>query len=239
MTTSTDDLFSSIVTGGVGQAAFDAFVAQVGTEQAVAKRTTVAQRKEQLRQAVEAFDLDRLIELQDKASSIVDLITNNELHLDGENHVLENQLVTALMKEILVEREIKELIDMRNDVIRAAIFAHLTALAEARGEEFPEHTNGSVEVPTEGKKFTREGTGQKTPILNENKLRALLGEERWEAVCDVTEVPEQVIPAHTEYSVSGEKIIAAAADDPAILELVKQSLEAGGWKTPKFHIRNL
>ena len=215
-------------TAGDRASAFDLFLANAQAN--AGRRETSADRKATIRKAIKTLDLEALVELKDKASRIVNNVTENKISVP-----LDEELVTALMIEFLEAREIAELIATRRDEIKAAVFAHLDdAFAD---EPNPSQQNGSVPAPGTGYSFVREGCGQKPPTVREDKLRKALGEERWAAVCDVVEVPEVVIPAHVECTLNTDKVIAAAQHDPEILELVRQSFVAGEWKTPRFTVK--
>ncbi len=142
-------------------------------------------------------------------------------------------------EELLAQRNLKELLEVRKEMIREAVFNSLNLQLGAEGVEDPENTNGSIPVPELGKRLSREACGPKDPKLNEEKLEIDLGEERWLQVCEVEEIPEQVIPAHTQYTLSVERLMKLAESDLSILEIVRDCLEVGGYKTPRFFVRNL
>jgi hypothetical protein len=201
------------------------------------QRTTVAQRKEQLSQALESYDLDRLLELQQVMTEFVDEITDplKEIVLDEPRQLTKDEAQT-LMKRWLSRRDIDELLDVVKDRIRAYVIMHVIETNVAKGVEDPEHANGRLEVPELGHAFCIEGNGQKDPALDEAKLQELLG-DRWTEVCEVEYVPAQ--EAHEEYYFSPERYIAAAKKDPALLEVLKEALTVGGWKTPRLVVRPL
>ena len=207
-------------------AVFDALLASIPQE---THRSTVATRKAEQRRAIEEFDLDRLIALQDKMSKIIDTLTANELGSDEV--VLSGEKAAALMGEFLDEREIAEVLDVRKEMIREAVFAHLDAT------EGP-NQNGAIPVPEAGKKFCREGSGTGTPNVDEQRLQALLG-DRWIDACVETIVPEVHIPAHIEYKLSVERVLDLAQRDPAVLEALRTCLVPGKPKTPRLVVRDL
>lgn len=192
-------------------------------------RSTVATRKAAQRQAIESFDLDRLLELQDKMSNLIDVITANELN-DGKK-VLDDERATALMAELLDEREVVEALDARRDMIKDKVFGHLD-------ETVGPNQNGSIEVPDLGKRFSRESCGYGTPQVDEQRLQGLLG-QRWIEACDEEVVPEQIIPEHIEYRLSIEKVLQMAQSEPEILDQLRSCLIPGKLKTPRFWIRDL
>jgi hypothetical protein len=208
-------------------------------EEAVVKaeRSTVASRVLEKRHAIEELDADRLLELQQKLSAIVDTITKNELSLTSDGLLTEAEK-HSLMLEFLEERDIKELIEARKDMLRELVFSHLTAEFEAQGVENPEHQNGEILVPELGHRFVRERCGRNDAVLNEEKLEALLGDQ-WESVCDIETIPAQYIPAHTKYVLREEKVLELAQKDESVLGKLLDCLEVGGWKNPTFTVRPL
>ena len=101
-------------------------------------------------------------------------------------------------------------------------------------EEFPEHTNGVLDVPELGKRFSREGAGRKDSSLDEDKLRELVGEEVWAQI-----TREEVIPATTIRKIDEAALIAATADNPSLLEDVRAAVKVGDWKSPRLMIRDI
>jgi hypothetical protein len=223
----TTDLTALINTAAAGNevAVFEALLAQVPTQ--VVPKSTVAARKASNRQAIESFDLDRLLELQAKMTAIIDTLTANEL---GSNEVvLSEDKATALMAELLDENDVAELLTVRKEMIREAVFAHLD---EVEGP----NTNGSIPVPALGKRFSREGAGTGAPQVDEQRLAALLG-DRWEDACDEVFVPAQ--EARIERKLSVEKVLDMAQDNPEILEALRTCLAPGKPRSAKFWVRDL
>lgn len=216
--------------GGNEIAVLEALLAQAPPTEAPSTKSTVATRKEAQRRAIENFDVDRLLELQAKMTRIVDVITSNDIV--SWDVVLDGTRALALMAEILDERDVAEALDARRSMIKEAVFDHLDALG-LDGE------NGTIEVPELGKKFCREGAGVGAPMVDEQRLQALLGGERWIAACDEEIVPEQHIPAHIEYRFSLEKLLDLARTDHEILEALRTCLVPGKAKTPRFAVRDL
>jgi hypothetical protein len=101
-------------------------------------------------------------------------------------------------------------------------------------EEFPEHTNGYIDVPELGKRFCREMAGRQDSSLDEDKLRDLVGEDVWAQI-----TREEVIPATVVRKLDEQSLIAAAAANPALLELVRESVRLGSWKSPRLMIRDI
>lgn len=213
-------------------------LAGLSEEQAVqVTRTTVAQRKDRLRQALEKLDIDRLLELQETMKSFVDEVTGNEVVMDEPRQLTKAESVT-LMRRLLAQRDVAEFLEVTKDLTWELVRTSIMEAAAADGHPDPEHANGRLEVPEEGYAFCLEANGQKDPDLDEAKLEALLG-DRWADVCDVEHVEEQVIPAHDVYEFSPEKLMAAAATDPVIMEAVREALIVGGWKPGRRMIRTI
>lgn len=227
MTTAEFDLSALARTGGE-VAVFEALLASIPAESTPKSKSTVATRKEASRRALEEWNLDRLLELQAKMSRIIDVMTANDLNTDDEP-VMSPAKTVAVMAEYLDERDVAELLDVRKDMIRDAVYTHIDAV------EGPD-ANGAIEVPELGKKFTREGCGTATPTVDEQRLQALLG-EKWLDACDETIVPAQ--EARIEYKLSVEKVLDLAHKDPAVLEALRSCLVPGKPKTPRFWVRDL
>ncbi len=218
--------------------AYEELVKQAEREVSKAEKSTVAQRKTLSRLAIEKHDSERLADLEEKAAALIATINSNLIDLK-KPRLLTKRKAKALTEELLAQRDLKELLEVRKEMIREAVFNSLNLQLGAEGVEDPENTNGSIPVPELGKRLSREACGPKDPKLNEEKLEIDLGEERWLQVCEVEEIPEQVIPAHTQYTLSVERLMKLAESDLSILEIVRDCLEVGGYKTPRFFVRNL
>lgn len=203
-----------------------------------AKRITSEQRKDRHREMLEQFDLDKLLAMQEKMSKAIDLMTANSFVDDAGEVALTPARAEALMIEMLDQIDIKELVEVRREAIRTAVFAHLTEEAERRGEADPEFVPGTIPVPSLGKKFVREGGNRAAPTLDETMFRQALGED-WEQAYNVEVVPEQIIPAHVQHTLDPEKVMALADANPAVLEALRKSLIPGDRRTPSFTVRNL
>lgn len=198
---------------------------------------TAAQRKDSHRAMLESFDLDRLLEMQDKMASAVDRMTANVIDPDSPAPLTPAK-AEELMAELLDQIDIKELLEVRRELIRSAVFAHLTAEAREDGKDEPEYEPGSVAVPALDRKFTREGGKRRAPQLDETLLKEGLG-DRWEAAYNIEVVPEQVIPEHVEYTLDLQKVMKLAESDPSVLETLRKALVPGERTTPRFFVRSL
>lgn len=200
-------------------------------------RSTVAQRKDRLRIALEKLDLDRLLALQQSMAEYIDEVTGNEVVMT-EPRTLTKAESATLMRRILVQRDVSEFLEVTKDLTWELVRASIMESAAQEGHPDPEHANGRIEVPEEGHAFCIEGNGQRDPELNEERLEEILG-DRWAEVCDVERVEEQVIPAHDVYELSPDKLMAAAVSDPVIMAAVREALEPGGWKPGRRMVRPL
>lgn len=212
--------------------------APVGKTAAEVERTTVASRKLQMRQALESYDVERLLEIQKTMTAFVDLVTESSL-IDGDAEtVLSGERAKDLMERYLEQREIDEFMGTVKELIRETVFSHLDAVLAAEGKPDPANTNGSLEVPELGRKFCREGAGYKDPSLDEARLEQLLG-DRWDDVCEEIDVPEQIIPAHTEKVLSVEKALKLSRTDPKVMEVLRDCVIPGTPKSPRLFVRLL
>lgn len=192
---------------------------------------TSKKRKEGARKAIESLDLEKLLNMQRKMVAVIDVLTANDLEkVDGE---IDPDLAYRLMSEFLDERDVAELLEVRKGMIREAVFSHITSVLTREGDEDPEHSNGSLEVPELGRKFTREGGARGKPSIDEDTLKEKLG-DRWK---DVTTV--EVIPEHTEQQLDSDLLVALANRDPEVMEIVRESLVPGNYRTPRFHVRDI
>lgn len=228
------DLPALIQTAASGDelAVFEALLAQLPVEPTKQSRSTVATRKAGQRRAIEDFDLDRLLALQEKMGTIIDTLTKNVTKAElSDTPVLSDERATALMAEFLDEREVAEVLDVRRDMIKDEVFSHLDEV-EGPG------CNGAIEVRHLGKKFCREGAGHGTPSVDEQRLQGLLG-ERWLEACEEEVIPAQIIPERIEYRLSIEKVLDLAQRDPEVLEALRTCLVPGKAKTPRMVVRDL
>jgi hypothetical protein len=147
---------------------------------------------------------------------------------------LNEEQAVVLLDQMLDAKLVKELIDATYDAAKAAVFASMTLAAAEEGEEFPENINMVLDVPELGKRFCREGAGRKSATLDTEKLAELVGAEGWEAI-----TTEQVIPATVVRVIDEAKLAAVVAENPALLEQVREAVVPGDWKTPRLSIRDI
>lgn len=222
--------------GGSYVRAYESLVRQAESEVSRPSRSTVADRQKGWRDALAKMDRHRLADLRKRMAGYVSLIKGHELAFDEGPRPLEKQEQVQLMEEFLAFREIDEFLKVRREWIRSAVFSHITeTLAAVTGDDGspvypnPDMENGRIEVPEVGKAFVREGCGPRDPDLNEDLLRAQLGEETWASVCEV----------HVEQRFSPEKLMKLAERDPSVLEKVKDCFVDAGWKSPRFVVKDI
>jgi hypothetical protein len=212
--------------------AFKAIVAEASkTIPTNTDRSTVATRKEAFREAIQGLDVDKLLEMEAQLSEMVNVITLNELPTEARE--LTPLEAAATMSEIMQIKTGIEFLEARKEWIREAVFSSINEKLAAQGVEDPEKHNGEIEIPSLGKKFTREGCGPRPPVLDERKLAELLGDDV-DTVFDTVEVP-----AHTKQVFSEEKFLVALGQNPALMEILEESLKDGGWKSGSFHQRDM
>lgn len=224
--------------GGSYIEAYRILVARKESQAIKAERSTVAQRKEQHRNAIQQHDEERLNELDRKFVTALDHIHENEIVIQP-GRMLSHEEAIGLMQEWLDQRDMAEFLAARLLMIKEAVDNHITAANAADGAEDPVNKNGSIPVPETGYRFAKERTGRKESEVNQQRLQELLTEKEWEEVCDVVEVPRQIIPKHKEYTFSPEKMMKLAQKDPKALTKLLECLEVGGWRTPVITVRPL
>jgi len=200
-------------------------------------RSTIASRKEALAEALSAdLDGEKLIELQETLSNYVDLLARAEVEFDGSGAELTPVQLAHLMRRDQDTRKIKELVEVVADGVKRIVFEAITAKVarENPDEPFPEYVNDDIEVPELGKRFCRERAGRKVPLIDQEKLRSALGEEKWAQVTETVHVP-----AHTETNLSEQKLMALATLDPSVLQTIESSLIPAGWNVGAYTVRDL
>lgn len=146
----------------------------------------------------------------------------------AENGLTTEQAVLA-MEHVLNIKAAKELIDATYEATRAMVYRTMDlAFAD---EDFPEHTNGVIDVPETGKRFAREGAGRKEATLDEEALIASIGEDAWNEITTEKVVTTRVLDE--------EKLAALAVDRPELLEAIRAAVVPGEWKTPRLMVRNI
>lgn len=207
----------------------NALATKAGKTVTKSSSSTVSARKAALRESLESFDVDRLLELQTEMSRFVDLVT---LEL-GEDALLPDVAKLTLMQQFLAKRDIKEFIEVVEEKIKAFVFAHIEAEYQAAGEEDPANLNGRIEVPALGKVFCKEAAGYTDPALNEDVLRQTLPPE---VVAKVFTTREVVVTEHT-FSLSA--LMAVVEENPDLMVLVGDALDPSVPKPGRLNVRDL
>ena len=208
-------------------------------EKAEKKRSTVADRQAAHLETISEKDLEKLKEMKVTMRTFVDLITRSSF-LDwepGTGQLLNEKEKFDAMKAWLAMKDITEFAEVWRLQARNRVFDHITSEFEVGGEEDPGNKNGNIPVYKLGKKFCKEGTGRKDPVLDEGKLKELLDE------LDPTIWPriqnKEIIPAKEIKSLSVEKLMGEVGERPEILQKIGESLVVGEFKTPKMQVRPL
>ena len=146
----------------------------------------------------------------------------------SDNGLTTDQAVLA-MEHVLHIKAAKDLIDAIYEATRAMVYRTMDlAFAD---EEFPEHTNGVIDVPETGKRFAREGAGRKAATIDNKALADAIGAELWDEISTEQVTVKRVIDE--------EKLAAVVADHPELLEAIRGAVVPGEWKTPRLMVRNI
>lgn len=226
-----NDLVKSFLSSLEGSYAsqFKDAVAEVNeTATEVAKKSTIATRKQAWVDAIQTLDLDTLEKLDSDMSTYVDQVVTIDTDTPRS---LEHEEIVSLMQEYIRFEAISEFLATRREKFKELAFLHLDQVA-GPGEA------GAIAVPSLGRQFKREGGGRGEPTLNLEKLIKELGEDAGKVVQTVT-IPEEVIPAHEETVFNEEALMKLVQEDPSKMAAVKAALEPGKEKVSKFIVRNL
>lgn len=224
------DIIEALEAGDQLQSLMDEALSVVPT-----KGLSGIQRKQAHQVAIESVDDGHLLNLMDKMTKAIDQILANKIDL-AHLSTLSPEELHSLMVEFLDQRDIKELIEVRYNMIRAAVFGHITAINKAKGTKDPEFAPDNVPVEDLGKKFVRQG-GKAKAILDYDKLRELLGPERWEQVCKAEIKP--AVPEHVEYKIDNDAMLKLVMQDPSVLEQFRECVIPGPRTPLSFHVRDI
>lgn len=144
---------------------------------------------------------------------------------------LDSEQVEQAMEAHLSSKLVTESLGAIQDLVRSLVFRSMDLAAAEQGEEFPEHTNMVMDVPSLGKRFAREGAGRKPAEVDLAALRESLGDEVFFAV-----TAEKVVVTRV---VDTEALSAAVVSDPSLLEKVRSAVVPGDWKSPRLMIRDI
>jgi hypothetical protein len=185
--------------------------------------------------AIKETDIDVLLELQEQMTNIIDIIVGNTIDLDNLGELSEEQLEVH-MEEYLNQKPVKQLLELRERMIRAALFAHFTEKNRQNKVAFPDHAPGEVDVPRFGKRFTREG-GKLKSRFDRDKMAQVLTPAQFASVYKTVHVEEQVIEAHDEEIFDRDALKALIGSNFAILEVLKAAVVPEGFTPSSFHVR--
>lgn len=144
---------------------------------------------------------------------------------------LDSDEAVVAMRQVLDIKLAKEMADASYEAVKALVFNSMNLAFAEQGEEFPEHTNGQIDVPELGKRFCREGAGRKDASIDMDKLAAIVGEDVFNQITAEKVTVERVVD---------EDALAAAINaNPALMEQVRAAVKPGDWKTPRFWVRDI
>lgn len=201
-------------------------------------RTSVEQRKKSWLEALAKMDEDKLLDMQEKMSDYVDLLSKHEISFEELPTELNDVQRVQLMRSALMSKDIKEFIETYYEWVRKVVFEVVAEEKSREGVDDPEHAKGEIKVPELGKRFCKQGGGRKDPILDQEKLKELLGEQ-WEDACEAEILPPITLPERVEHHFSVEKLMKLAETNPSILEKIRECLRPGEFKSNSFTILNL
>lgn len=194
-----------------------------------AKTKTIKARKAALAKAIKTLDFDTLEQVEKVLTEYVANIAT----ITPEARALTPSEVLTLAEEYERFLTGSEFLAVRRETIKEIFFGHFDTVNGP-------NTNGEYEVPETGKVFKREGAGRTDPQVDVDSLRDALLVHPSLKVSDVfetVEVPEQIIPAHTEEVFTEEALIKAAARHPELLDVIATVLVPGKQKVEKFVVR--
>ncbi|AEQ21057.1 conserved hypothetical protein [Rhodococcus phage E3] len=192
-------------------------------------KSTIASRKKALAKAVKSLDVDTLERVE---KTFVDYVPNLAT-IDPELvEELNEEQQLAIGEEYVRYQQAKEFLEVRHAALKELVFGHVDATVGA-------HENGEIKLPQIGKVLRREGAGRTDPIVDTAVLRRSLPTDVVGEIFETVEIPEQLIPAHTEEVFSEENLIAVAARRPEIFAVIREALIPGKQKTEKFVVRDL
>jgi hypothetical protein len=208
-------------------------------EEAFQKLPTQTETKADYLAAINQSDLDKLLELQETSASVIDQAVANVIDLDNLAEMTPER-AEALMAEVLDLKKVKAFIELRNSLVRAAVFAEITRRNAEKKVVHPDKAPGEVAVPTMGMKFTREG-GKLKAQLSKEEMAKHLTKEQFARVYPTVHVPArvEVIEAYDEQNLDEEALSALVLADPAVMEAIRASVIPNGFTPSSFHQRKL
>lgn len=213
---------------------------RVSSEVTSAAKETKAVRRARWLKDLEEVPMEQITKLNDLMTSYVEEFMLDRLDFKNGARELEQKEVDSLAKEYVAWQTINDALQARHQQFRQMVFQSLNVQFEREIKEAglvsdrpPEQMAGELFSEAYGVRFKREGGGRKDPTINWSRLQAELPEVYVE-VCDKLDVPEQVVPAHTELIPNGEKLMTAVHSGKIPLETLREVLVPGAWMTPRF-----
>lgn len=204
------------------------------TESAPAPKTgsNIESRKSDWKEAVESFDIDRLLAIQDEMDSFIDKMKVISKRDSSEIDLTPDE-TKDLMVEYLSSKNISEFLDARKAMVRELVFQVVEERLRKEGSEDPENTSGEITVPQLGKRFCKEGAGYADPTLDMGKLKGLLGDK----ISQVTVT--KIIPEQRVEEIDEELLIELAQSDNSVREAIQNSVVPGKRKNPRLNVRDI
>lgn len=198
-----------------------------------APKLTTAQRQTLQYNAIKQKDIEHLFALQAKVAELVSHIVANGALQPAD---LTEEKLVSLVDEFGALKELKDVYDVRYQMIRTLIFAAITDRLAENNVDDPVHAPGEIPVPARGKRFVRQG-GKRKVTLDTTALRDKLGPERWERVCKAVIVP--AVPEHVEESFDQDALFDLVAEDPGVMETIRECAVVSGYTPSSFHVKEL
>lgn len=213
--------------------AYEALKAQVAADSRSTKIVNRKSRIEAFKAAVAKRDRTALAKANKVFQGYMRKVrANAELSENmDEPRVLTLPEATSLMSEYLDIKAGEDHFTARREDIKRLVFDHLNEQFDALGEENPHLVNGSIDIPELGYRFSREGAGTGDAKLNEEALRAHVGEDLWAKISTKKTVVEEKVDLG--------KLMAEAHHHPVLLEHLRSSLKVGDDKLGRLNHRPL
>lgn len=212
----------------VEQAANLQSLIDAAAEAAPAQSKSGVKRTAEIEAALSNSDLDELMDLQFKMNKVVERILAVKLDPDALG-ALDPETLSQLAVEQLELKDIERLLEVRYQLRRLAIFAHITEDNKVKEVKDPENATGKVFLVDLAKKWVRTG-GTLRSRLDREGLRKALGEKKWAKVIDKIEVP--ATEAHVEEVFNEDKLYALIQEDTKLMMVLADHVVPGG-RTPQ------
>lgn len=188
---------------------------KAGTRKALAENNKIVQTKV-------SEGADMMLAKGQRLAAAADSIMENGL----DTEQAEQAMQAYVSGKLVVETQ-----GAIQDLVKSLVYRSMDLQAEEQGEEFPEHTSMSLDVPELGKRFVREGCGRKDATIDIEALRAALSPEVFASITAEKVVVTRVIDEAA--------LTAAVLENPALLENVRDAVVPGDWKSPRLMVRDI